>query len=187
MLRAAYPAERIAWRRIWGAYVAAYGFNQTVPARGGNLVRLFLTKSSVPNSSYPAVASSFLVDNVFDLIIAVPVLAFAFTQGVFPKPPDFSKLNAFDLSYFASHPKFALFVITALGIAVRTMPPIASAVITNSANFGCDAKYERSNAFSFEKSGGFGKTPCVNANVSTTTAIERSKPVSTTNAAAIAE
>ena len=118
VLRAAYPAEQFAWRRIWGAYVAAYGFNQTVPARGGNLVRLFLTKSSVPNSSYPAVASSFLVDNVFDLIIAVPVLAFAFTQGVFPKPPDFSKLNAFDLSYLASHPRFTLFLLTALGLLV---------------------------------------------------------------------
>ena len=119
VLRAAYPTERIQWRRIWGAYVAAYGFNQTVPARGGNLVRLFLTKSSVPNSSYPAVASSFLVDNVFDLVVAVPILAFAFTQGVFPKPPDFSKLNAFDISYLASHPQFTLFLLT--GLAVLTL------------------------------------------------------------------
>ena len=44
------------------------------------------------------------------------MLLFAFTQGVFPKPPDFAKLNAFDLSYFAQHPRFALFLITALGI-----------------------------------------------------------------------
>ena len=118
VLRAAYPAERFAWRRIWGAYVAAYGFNQTVPARGGNLVRLFLTKSSVPNSSYPAVASSFLVDNVFDLVVAVPILAYAFTQGVFPKPPDFSKLDAFDISYLASHPRFTLFLLTGIGFLV---------------------------------------------------------------------
>jgi len=45
-------------------------------------------------------------------------MAFAFSQGVFPKPPDFSKLPAFDLAFFASHPKFALFVLTVLGIAV---------------------------------------------------------------------
>jgi uncharacterized membrane protein YbhN (UPF0104 family) len=116
VLRAAYPAERFRWQRVWGAYVAAYGFNNIFPARGGNVVRLFLTKSSVPNSSYPAVASSFLVDNVFDLVIAVPILGFAFTQGVFPKPPDFSKLNAFDLSYLAAHPRFTLFLLTALGV-----------------------------------------------------------------------
>jgi uncharacterized membrane protein YbhN (UPF0104 family) len=35
---------------------------------------------------------------------------------VFPKPPDFSKLNAFDLSFFANHPRFALFCITALAV-----------------------------------------------------------------------
>jgi uncharacterized membrane protein YbhN (UPF0104 family) len=116
ILRAAYPEERIAFRRIWGAYVAGYGFNSVVPARGGDLVRLFLTKTSVPNSSFPAIASSFAVEMVFDLCIAVPVLAFAFSQGAFPKPPDFSKLPAFDLAFFASHPRFTLFVLTALAI-----------------------------------------------------------------------
>ena len=117
VLRAAYPGERFKWRGIWGAYVAAYGVNNVFPVRAGNLVRLFLTRSSVPNSSYPAVASSFLVDNIFDLTVAVPTLIFAFTQGVFPKPPDFSKLNAFDLSYLASHPRFTLFLLTVLGVA----------------------------------------------------------------------
>ena len=116
ILRAAYPEERIAFRNIWGAYLAGYGFNSVVPARGGDIVRLFLTKTSVPNSSYPAVASSFFVEQIFDLSIAIPILLFAFTQGAFPKPPDFSKLPAFDLAFFASHPRFALFVITALAI-----------------------------------------------------------------------
>jgi uncharacterized membrane protein YbhN (UPF0104 family) len=118
ILRAAYPDERFEFRRIWGAYIAAYGFNSVVPARGGDVIRLFLTKTSVPNSSYPAVASSFAVEMVFDLCMAIPILAFAFSQGAFPKPPDFSELPAFDLAFFASHPRFTLFVLTLLGIAV---------------------------------------------------------------------
>ena len=117
ILRAAYPDQRFAFRNIWGAYFAGYGFNSVVPARGGDVVRLFLTKTSVPESSYPAVASSFAVEAIFDLCIAVPVLAFAFTQGAFPKPPDFSKLPAFDLAFFASHPRFTLFLLTVLAIA----------------------------------------------------------------------
>jgi uncharacterized membrane protein YbhN (UPF0104 family) len=117
ILRAAYPDERIQFRYVWGAYIAGYGFNSVVPARGGDIVRLFLTKTAVPNSSYPAVASSFTVELIFDLCIAVPVLAFAFSQGVFPKPPDFSELPAFDLAFFASHPRFTLFVLTVLAIA----------------------------------------------------------------------
>jgi uncharacterized membrane protein YbhN (UPF0104 family) len=116
ILRAAYPEERFEFRRIWGAYLAGYGFNSVIPARGGDVVRLFLTKTSVPRSSYPAVGSSFFVEQIFDLTMAIPILAFAFSQGAFPKPPDFSELPAFDLAFFASHPRFALFVLTALAI-----------------------------------------------------------------------
>jgi uncharacterized membrane protein YbhN (UPF0104 family) len=84
ILRAAYPDARFEFRRIWGAYFAGYGFNSVIPARGGDVVRLFLTKSSIPGASYPAVAAAFSVELIFDLTIAVPVLSFAFTQGVFP-------------------------------------------------------------------------------------------------------
>jgi uncharacterized membrane protein YbhN (UPF0104 family) len=116
VLRAAYPAERFQWRRIWGAYVGGVGFNSVVPARGGDIINLFLARSSIPNSSYPAVGAGLAVDAIFDSSIGILVLIFAFTQGVFPKPPDFSKLNAFDLSFFATHPRFALFCITALAV-----------------------------------------------------------------------
>ena len=116
VLRAAYPTERISFRRIWGAYFAGYGFNAVIPARGGDVVRLFLTKNSVPNSSYPAVAATFVVEIIFDVAMGSLILLFAFTQGVFPKPPDFAKLNAFDLSYFAQHPELTLFVLTLLAV-----------------------------------------------------------------------
>jgi hypothetical protein len=58
-----------------------------------------------------------LVENIFDATMAVFILAFAFTQGAFPKPPDFSKIPAFDLQFFAGHPRFTLFLLTALAIA----------------------------------------------------------------------
>ena len=127
ILRAAYPEQRIEFRNIWGAYFAGYGFNSVVPARGGDVVRLFLTKTSVPESSYPAVGSSFFVEQIFDLTMAIPILLFAFTQGAFPKPPDFSKLPAFDLAFFASHPRFTLFVLTVLAIAALAAFALLSA------------------------------------------------------------
>ncbi|MGH2802904.1 MAG: lysylphosphatidylglycerol synthase transmembrane domain-containing protein, partial [Thermoleophilaceae bacterium] len=117
ILRAAYPTERLRFKEIWGAYFAGYGFNAVIPARGGDVVRLFLTKTSVPNSSYPAVAASFVTELGFDVAMGSLILIFAFTQGVFPKPPDFAKLNAFDLSYLAQHPRFTLFLLTALAVA----------------------------------------------------------------------
>ena len=117
VLRAAYPAERIEFRRIWGAYVAAYGFNNVVPARGGDVIKLFLARSSIPGSSYSAIGAAFFVELGFDASIGVVTLTYAFSQGVFPKPPDFSKLGAFDLSAFAAHPRFTLFFLTALAVA----------------------------------------------------------------------
>jgi uncharacterized membrane protein YbhN (UPF0104 family) len=57
-----------------------------------------------------------VVEAVFDATMGVFILTFAFTQGVFPKPPDFASLGAFDLSFFASHPRFLLFVLTALAV-----------------------------------------------------------------------
>jgi uncharacterized membrane protein YbhN (UPF0104 family) len=127
ILRAAFPEEEFRFRFIWGAYWAGYGFNNVIPARGGDVIRLFLTKTSIPKSSYSAIAAAFAVEFGFDLSISIVVLTFAFTQGVFPKPPDFSKLNAFDLSFFASHPQFALFTITALAITVIALTALLSA------------------------------------------------------------
>ncbi len=116
-LRAAYPAVPIRWRRIWGAYFAAVGFNNLVPVRGGDVIKLFLARSSVPGSSYPTVAAAFFVESIFDVSVGVLVLIFAFSQGVFPKPPDFSKLNSFDISYLAEHFHLMLFLVTALAVS----------------------------------------------------------------------
>jgi uncharacterized membrane protein YbhN (UPF0104 family) len=115
-LQAAYPTEPILFRRIWGAYIASYGFNNVIPARGGDIIKLFLVKQSIPHATYPAVGAAICVEAVFDAIMAVFILGFAFTQGVFPKPPDFAKLDAFDLSFFASHLQFTLFAVTALAV-----------------------------------------------------------------------
>ena len=115
-MRAAYPGTRIQWRRIWGAYFAAVGFNNVVPARGGDVIKLFLTRSSIPGSRYPTVAAAFFVESVFDASIGVLVLIYAFTQGVFPKPPDFSKLSSFDISFFFGHFRFTLFLITLVAV-----------------------------------------------------------------------
>jgi uncharacterized protein (TIRG00374 family) len=120
-LRAAYPSASFQWRRVWGAYFAAVGFNNVVPARGGDVMKLFLTRSSIPGARYPTVAAAFFVESVFDACAGVLVLVFAFTQGVFPKPPEFSKLGSFDISYLAQHFELTLFLVTllaALGLLV---------------------------------------------------------------------
>src|SRR5918911_4638142 len=127
VLRAAYPAERFSFKEIWGAYVAGYGFNNVIPARGGDVIRLFLTRNAIPNASYPAVGAAFVVDLGFDLCAGGLAILFVVTQGVLPRLPDLSKINAFDLSYFVAHPRFTLFLVTLLAIAALVATAMLSA------------------------------------------------------------
>src|ERR1700744_271492 len=115
-VRAAYPDERGRWRDVWGAYMVGYAVNNVFPLGGGNVVQLFLTRISIPPSSYPTLASALWTGTLFDWFMGLLVMCFAFTQGVFPKPPDFSQLPAFDISFFASHMRFTLFFLTVLGV-----------------------------------------------------------------------
>jgi len=116
-LRAAYPDERFRWRDVWGAYMVGYAINNVFPLGGGSLAQLYLTRVAIDNASYPTVASALWTGVIFDWFMGLLVMCFAFTQGVFPKPPDFSKLPAFDISFFASNMRFTLFLLTLLGVA----------------------------------------------------------------------
>ena len=113
-VQTAYPDTTVRWRDVWGAYMVGYAINNVFPLGGGNVAQLFLTRLAIPEASYPAVAAALSTGVVFDWAMGLLIMCFAFTQGVFPKPPDFSKLPAFDISFFASHMRFTLFFITVL-------------------------------------------------------------------------
>jgi uncharacterized membrane protein YbhN (UPF0104 family) len=120
-LRAAYPTENFPWRNIWAAEVSANGISSVVPAHAGLFVRLYLGKHTVRGSNYATVGSSCLVETPFDIAIGILILGYGFTQGVFPELPDLSKLNAFDLSFFAQHPRFAVFFVTLVPILLLAL------------------------------------------------------------------
>ena len=105
VLRAAYPASRISFLQLAAAYLAGAGINAIVPARAGDVTKVFLVKRQIPSSSYPAVTSSFLVQTVFDTTVGILVLLYAITQGLLPEPPQLPHLPAFEISFWADHPK----------------------------------------------------------------------------------
>lgn len=125
-LRAAYPQAVFPWRNIWAAEISGNGISSIVPAHGGAIVRLYLGRHTIRGSNYATVGSSFMVQLPFDLVIGALVLTYGFTQGVFPKLPDLSTLNAFDLSFLAQHPRFAVFFFTALPILLLVLFAYAS-------------------------------------------------------------
>jgi uncharacterized membrane protein YbhN (UPF0104 family) len=118
VLRAAYPTTRISYPGLSAAYLAGAGINAIVPARAGDVTKVFLAKRQIPGSSYPAVTSSFLVQTVFDTTVGVLVLFFAISQGLLPKPPRLPQLPAFEISFWAEHPQVFLIVNVALLLAL---------------------------------------------------------------------
>ncbi len=118
VLRAAYPNRKVPFPRIAAAYLVGAGMNSVVPARIGDAVKIFLAKRSIRRSTYPTVVSSFFVGSVFDTSAGILVFIYALTQGLLPKPPELPDLPAFDIAFWAQHPSFLVFTLTALGIAI---------------------------------------------------------------------
>jgi uncharacterized membrane protein YbhN (UPF0104 family) len=118
VLRAAYPGRRIAFLPLSAAYLAGAGINAVVPAHAGDVTKVFLVKRQIPDSSYPAVTSSFLVQTVFDTSVGVLVLLYAISQGLLPPLPQIPDLPAFEISYWADHPEMFAIVTAALVLAI---------------------------------------------------------------------
>ncbi len=118
VLRAAYPDQRISFLRLSAAYLAGAGINAVIPAHAGDVTKVFLVKRQIPDSSYPAVTSSFLVQTVFDTTVGLLVLAYAVTQGLLPPLPKIPDLPAFELSFWANHPRTLAITVGVLIVAL---------------------------------------------------------------------
>ncbi len=117
VLHAAYPRSKIAFLPLSAAYLAGAGVNAIFPARAGDVTKIFLVKRQINGASYPAVTSSFLVQTVFDTAIGILVLLYAVTQGLLPEPPKLPNLPAFEISFWADHPRAFAIVTGVLIVA----------------------------------------------------------------------
>jgi uncharacterized membrane protein YbhN (UPF0104 family) len=120
VLRAAYPDKPIPFLPLAAAYLAGAGINAILPAHAGDATKVFLVKRQIPDSSYPAVTSSFLVQTVFDTSVGILVLLYAISRGLLPPLPRIPDLPAFEISFWADHPNlfFITVGVTLLAIAI---------------------------------------------------------------------
>ncbi len=114
ILRAAYPRSDVPIRTVFGAYWAGVGVNAITPARGGDLVKLYLARHGIKGSSYPTLGSSLVVETLFDFVLASLLLLVALQQGLLPGIPDLPALPAFDWSFAVEHPRIAAVILSVL-------------------------------------------------------------------------
>jgi uncharacterized membrane protein YbhN (UPF0104 family) len=117
-LDAAYPNGAVSDRGVMGAFLVGAGMNGILPARGGDALKIVLAKRSVTGSNYPSVISSFAVLSPFDTVAGLFVLGYAITQGLLPAAPRLPELPAFEVSFWAAHPRLLIITVTVLLIGI---------------------------------------------------------------------
>jgi len=119
ILKASYPGKRVPYWGVFGSYMAGVGVNSLAPARGGDVVKLYLAKRQVKSSTYPTLGSSLVVETLFDFVVASFLFIWAIKLGILPGVPDLPALPAFDWSFVIRHPVLATFIGSVLiGLAI---------------------------------------------------------------------
>jgi uncharacterized membrane protein YbhN (UPF0104 family) len=110
IVQAAYPQTDVRWRSVYGAYVAGVGVNAILPARGGDVLKLYLLKHRVEGSTYPTLAATLLVDTLFDTVLASALVAWALAFGFLPGLDVLPNLPSIDWLYLFQHPRLGAVV-----------------------------------------------------------------------------
>jgi uncharacterized membrane protein YbhN (UPF0104 family) len=110
IVRASYPDAKVPRRTIAGAYLAGVGVNAIIPARGGDVLKLYLVKHRVDETSYPTLTSTLIVETLLDSVIAGGILIWALTIGVLPSLDVLPHLPQVDWSWPLRHKREALVI-----------------------------------------------------------------------------
>lgn len=114
IVRAAYPESAFKFRSAFGAYVAGVGVNSVVPARGGDLVKMYLAKQRIPDAKYATLAPTLIVETIFDFFTSGAVLVWALAIGVLPTHQIYSRIPDVDWKFFLRHEHLTLVLLGAL-------------------------------------------------------------------------
>ena len=120
-IAAAYPDQKVRWRSIYAAYLSGVGVNAVIPARGGDVVRLYLAHRAVPTASYTTLTSTYLVMSIFDTTMSLAIFGYALTLGVLPSIHSLPHLPSFDFSWLFGHRTVSSLVIVLLIVGLTAL------------------------------------------------------------------
>ena len=103
IIRAAYPGDRLKYRSALGAYVAGVGVNSIAPARGGDLIKLYLVKHRMKEAKYPTLALDADRRDDVRLRRRRRLMIWALSIGVLPTHQVYSRIPTVDWKFFLQH------------------------------------------------------------------------------------
>ncbi|HEY7537483.1 MAG TPA: lysylphosphatidylglycerol synthase transmembrane domain-containing protein [Gaiellaceae bacterium] len=111
ILRASYPDRPVRFSSTFGAYVAGVGINSILPARSGDLVKLYLVKHRIPDSTYATLAPTLLVETLLDFVVGSCLILWVLSIGVLPTHEVYSRLPTVDWGYLVRYREFTAAVV----------------------------------------------------------------------------
>lgn len=105
IIRASYPdATELRPVHTMRAFMAGSGINSVVPARGGDVVKLWLIHRRVKGSRYSTLAATFVPETLFESLLGVGLVVWALSHGFLPVPIGTAELPQFDIAFVLGHP-----------------------------------------------------------------------------------
>src|SRR3954466_5319811 len=105
IIRAAYPdADGLRPRHTMAAYLAGAGLNGVIPARGGDIVKLWLLPRRIPRARSPTLAATFLPETLFETLFGFGLVVWALSRGFLPVPTSSGELPHVDVTLVIEHP-----------------------------------------------------------------------------------
>jgi uncharacterized protein (TIRG00374 family) len=117
IIDAAYPDGKLKFRTAFGAYVAGVGVNSVVPARGGDVVKLYLVKQRIPGATYATLTPTLIVETLFDFLTAGALIVWAIATGVLPTHQLYSRIPTVDWKFFLRHERFTAIALGVILLA----------------------------------------------------------------------
>ena len=118
ILQAAYRGGRVRWRTIAAAYVSAAGVNALIPARAGDVTKVYLAHRGMPGAAYTTITSSLVCETLLDMAIGPILLIAALATGRLPSLGALGHLSAFESSFMAAHASWVAIVLAIALIAL---------------------------------------------------------------------
>jgi uncharacterized membrane protein YbhN (UPF0104 family) len=111
IIAAAYPKADVRWRSIFGAILARVGVNAILPARGGDVLGLYIVKHRVEGAAYATLGTTLVALTLFDMVLASAFIVFALITGALPGRTVLARLPGFDFNWLFAHFRGALIVL----------------------------------------------------------------------------
>ena len=117
IVRASYPDGKLKYRTALGAYVAGVGVNSIAPARGGDLIKLYLVKHRMEEARYPTLGATLAVETLFDFFVAGGLMVWALSIGVLPTHEVYSRIPTVDWKFVLRHEQASAIALGVLLLA----------------------------------------------------------------------